>query len=129
MNIESASPVSVTTRSAPSDNAQQAARPLTKSGTSQTASEQGNTAPVAKSAQENTPSRQTVDEAVNRLAKFVAPNQADINFSVDETSGIRVVKIIDRNSNEVIRQMPSEEAVALAQALDKLQGLLIRDKA
>jgi len=129
MNIESASPVNVTTRSAPSDNAQQAARPLTKSGTSQTASEQGNTSPAAKSAQENAPSRQTVDEAVNRLAQFVAPNQADINFSVDESSGIRVVKIIDRNSNEVIRQMPSEEAVALAQALDKLQGLLIRDKA
>jgi len=133
MNIESVSSVGsvgVTTRSAPSDNAQPAARPLTKSVTSQTASEQGNTATSAvKNEQENAPSRQTVDEAVNRLAKFVAPNQADINFSVDESSGVRVVKIIDRNSNEVIRQMPSEEAVALAQALDKLQGLLIRDKA
>lgn len=75
------------------------------------------------------PNRQEVDEAVNRLSKFVSANQSEINFSVDEASGIRVVKIVDRSSNEVIRQMPSEEAVALAQALDKLQGLLIKDKA
>jgi len=78
---------------------------------------------------QNTPSRDEVEGAVSRLSKFVAPNQSEINFSVDESSGVRVVKIIDRNSNEVIRQMPSEEAVALAQALDKLQGLLIKDKA
>ena len=78
---------------------------------------------------QNAPSRDEVEGAVSRLSKFVAPNQSEINFSVDESSGIRVVKIIDRNSNEVIRQMPSEEAVALARALDKLQGLLIKDKA
>ena len=78
---------------------------------------------------QNTPSRDEVEEAVPRLSNFVSPNQSEINFSVDESSGIRVVKIIDRNSNEVIRQMPSEEVVALAQALDKLQGLLIKDKA
>lgn len=131
MNIESVSSVGVTTRTAPNDSVQQGARPSMNSPTApQTASEQRNSAPTAvKGEQGSTPSRQTVDEAVSRLAKFVSPNQADINFSVDESSGIRVVKIIDRNSNEVIRQMPSEEAVALAQALDKLQGLLIRDKA
>ncbi|WP_298397969.1 flagellar protein FlaG [uncultured Azonexus sp.] len=78
---------------------------------------------------QNSPSRDEVEDAVSRLSKFVAPNQSEINFSVDESSGVRVVKIIDRNSNEVIRQMPSEEAVALARALDKLQGLLIKDKA
>jgi len=77
----------------------------------------------------NQPTRDEVEDAVSRLSRFVAPNQSEINFSVDESSGIRVVKIVDRNSNEVIRQMPSEEAVALARALDKLQGLLIKDKA
>lgn len=75
------------------------------------------------------PSREEVNDAISRLSSFVSSNQSEINFSVDESSGVRVVKVIDRNSKEVIRQMPSEEAVALAQALDKLQGLLIRDKA
>lgn len=129
MNIESASSVGAVSKPMSVEAVQQSARPVTKPDASQSASEQVNASPVAKREQENAPSRQTVEEAVDRLAKFVAPNQAAINFSVDESSGIRVVKIIDRNSNEVIRQMPSEEAVALAQALDKLQGLLIRDKA
>lgn len=73
--------------------------------------------------------RQDVDEAVDRLNNFVSNIQSEINFSIDETTGIRIVKVVDSNSNEVIRQMPSEEAVALAKALDKLQGLLIKEKA
>lgn len=74
-------------------------------------------------------SRDEINNAVSRLEKFVAPNQSDINFTLDESSGLQIVKIVDRKTQEVIRQMPSEEAVALAQALDKLQGLLIKDKA
>lgn len=71
----------------------------------------------------------SIEDAVKRLADFVAPTQSQISFSIDETSGVNVVKILDTQSKEVIRQFPSEEAIALAQALDKLQGLLIKDKA
>jgi len=71
----------------------------------------------------------SVEEAVKRLADFVSPTQSQISFSIDEESGLRVVKILDNESKEVIRQFPSEEAIALAQALDKIQGLLIKDKA
>lgn len=37
--------------------------------------------------------------------------------------------MIDRQTKEVLRQMPSEEALAIAHALDKLQGLMIKQKA
>jgi flagellar protein FlaG len=40
-----------------------------------------------------------------------------------------VVKVIDRETQDVIRQIPSQEMLDLAQALDKLQGLLIKQKA
>jgi flagellar protein FlaG len=71
----------------------------------------------------------SVEEAVKRLTEFVSPTQSQISFSVDEESGIRVVKVLDKASQEVIRQFPSEEAIEIARALDKLQGLLIKDKA
>ena len=71
----------------------------------------------------------SVEEAVKRISEFVAPIQSEISFSVDDISGILVVKIMDSQSNEVIRQVPSKEAIEIARALDKLQGLLIRDKA
>lgn len=71
----------------------------------------------------------SVEDAVKRISDFVAPTQSEISFSIDEVSGVQVVKIMDSQSNEVIRQFPSKEAIEIARALDKLQGLLIKDKA
>lgn len=78
---------------------------------------------------QNAPFTLNIDDAVKRLTDFVAPTQSQISFSIDQESGVSVVRIVDTQSKEVIRQFPSEEAIALAQALDKLQGLLIKDKA
>lgn len=71
----------------------------------------------------------SVQEAVKHLADFVSLTSADISFSIDEASGVQVVKITDRQSKEVIRQFPSEEAIRIAQALDQLQGVFVKDKA
>jgi flagellar protein FlaG len=70
----------------------------------------------------------SVQEAVKHLEHFVSIARADISFSIDEASGVQVVKIMDRESKEVIRQFPSEEAIRIAQALDKLQGIFVKDK-
>jgi len=53
---------------------------------------------------------------------------ADLKFSVDEGTGIHVVQVIDQSSKEVIRQIPSEEVIHIANGLDQLQGLLIKHK-
>ena len=52
-----------------------------------------------------------------------------LNFSIDEETGKMVVKIIDTASQEVIRQFPTEDAIAIARSLDKMNGLLFNDKA
>jgi flagellar protein FlaG len=72
-------------------------------------------------------SEKAVREAVDNIQKFVAQSTRDITFSIDQDAGF-MVKVIDRSSQDVIRQIPSEEVVAIAQALDKLQGLFVRDK-
>lgn len=79
--------------------------------------------------QRREPTRSEVTEAVSQIKEFVAQSGKEINFSIDEQSGIRVVKVLDMATNEVVRQIPSEEVVAIARALDKLQGLFLRDKA
>jgi flagellar protein FlaG len=71
----------------------------------------------------------SVQDAVKRLSEFVASTNSEINFSVDQVSGVQVVKVMDKQSGDVIRQFPSEEAIQLAQVLDKIQGLLVKDKA
>ena len=71
----------------------------------------------------------TIKKATEQINKFVQQFDRNLQFSVDEDSGLHVVKVIDNKSKEVIRQMPTEEMLAIARALDKLQGLLIKDKA
>lgn len=70
-----------------------------------------------------------VTEAVDKIRQFVNPINDSIQFSIDEDSGRTVVKVVDLQTQEVIKQIPSEEALNLAKALDKLQGLLIQGKA
>lgn len=69
--------------------------------------------------------KQAVD-AINHLLK---PVNSNIEFSIDQDSGRTLVKIIDTETDTVIRQTPSVEVLAIAKELGKLQGLLLRDKA
>lgn len=70
-----------------------------------------------------------LDTAVEKIQEFVNTSSSEIKFSIDEDSGRTVVRVVDRETQDVIRQIPSQEVLDLAQALGKLQGLLIRQKA
>ncbi|MGC3874890.1 flagellar protein FlaG [Halomonas sp. GXIMD04776] len=48
-----------------------------------------------------------------------------IEFDLQRQEGRVVTRIIDRLSGEVIRQMPSEEVLRIADSLEQLQGHLI----
>jgi flagellar protein FlaG len=79
--------------------------------------------------QEAKPSRQQLDEAVKAVNDFVNPVNNSLQFRVDDDTGKTIVKVIDKATNEVIRQFPSEEMIAIAKALDGIKGLLFRQKA
>lgn len=71
-----------------------------------------------------------IKSAVSKVSSFLEQQAAtDLSFSVDDETNIRVIKVVDRSTKEVIRQIPSEEMLQMAQALDKLQGLLLKQKA
>ena len=74
-------------------------------------------------------SEEKLQTSTKKVQEFVNSVVSDIEFSIDEDSGQTVVKVIDRGTKEVIRQIPSEEMLELAKALDKLQGLLLRQEA
>lgn len=78
---------------------------------------------------EATPNQQDVVGATKKLQDFVSNVRGDIQFSTDESSGAMVVKVIDRTSKDVIMQLPSREALEIAKALDKFQGLLVKQQA
>ena len=75
------------------------------------------------------PGREEVKDAVKKLNEAVPPSARSLEFEIDEDSKDIIVKIVDTSTREVVRQMPSKEALEMAKAIDKMQGLLIRQTA
>ena len=73
--------------------------------------------------------RESLDSAVASIASFVQNVQRSLNFSIDDSSGEVVVKVTDRDSGEVIRQLPSEEALRLSEQLESLRSLMFETRA
>ena len=64
---------------------------------------------------------------VNEALKGTA--SSDLQFSVEGENKDVVVRVVDSQTKEVIRQIPSEEMVAISKAMDNLSGLLVQQKA
>jgi flagellar protein FlaG len=75
------------------------------------------------------PNLDQVAEAVHNINKTMQALSQNLEFSIDPDSKQTIVKVVDQQTKEVIRQMPSAEALEIAKALDRVQGLLIRQKA
>ncbi|WP_160106524.1 flagellar protein FlaG [Pseudomonas izuensis] len=66
--------------------------------------------------------------AVQEIEKFVQSVKRNLEFSIDEPSGKVVVKVIASESGEVIRQIPNEEVLKLANSLNDASSLLFSAK-
>jgi flagellar protein FlaG len=76
------------------------------------------------------PSRAEIARALEVASSELTRHASELNFSMDEASGELVVKIIDSRTREILRQMPSEEALKLARTLENgRQGALITARA
>lgn len=69
------------------------------------------------------------EKAAQRLNEVLRDRQRDLEFSVDETTGRTVLKVIHSESGEVIRQLPPEEILQIARAFIEGTGSLIDDEA
>jgi flagellar protein FlaG len=74
-------------------------------------------------------SLQEVEQAMEEVRNAIAPMAQDLLFSIEEDTGKTIIKVVDSSTDEVIRQIPSEEIITIAKALDNLQGLLLKQKA
>lgn len=64
--------------------------------------------------------------ATKLLNDFVKHFAIDLQFRIEE--GQTIVKVMNEQTGEMIRQIPSEEALRMSKALDSLQGLIIQKK-
>jgi len=70
-----------------------------------------------------------LSKAVDELNQYVASSRTDLRFAIDRDAGRLVVSIIDAESGQVLRQMPSIEALRIARYLEHDRLGLIRQQA
>lgn len=75
------------------------------------------------------PSHEQMEQALKSINSVLQLRSQDLEFSVDSESHRTIVRVVDKKTKELIRQMPSQEALDIAKALDRLQSLLIRETA
>ena len=74
--------------------------------------------------------REEVAEAVSDISDYIQTISRELQFQVDDHLGSTIITVTDKETDEVIRQIPSKEIVAMARyiaenAPDPVRGLLM----
>ncbi|MYM35109.1 hypothetical protein GTP44_20210 [Duganella sp. FT50W] len=81
-----------------------------------------NEAPVVR-----VPSKTELKKSVDAINRFLESN-SEVHFSIDDDSGVSVIKVIDTETKKILRQFPSEQSLEIGRNLTT-KGLLIDSEA
>ncbi|HUW26453.1 MAG TPA: flagellar protein FlaG [Gallionella sp.] len=85
---------------------------------------------VATPAVGQKPSAVQLQSALDNINKALKQANKNLEFSVDENTKKSVVKLVDTETGDVVRQFPSEEALAISRSIERFQhGLLLKQEA
>ncbi len=92
------------------------------------ASNAGVRAPAGKLAQGDIDS-QALQQVADMMSQRIGTTGQQLQFSVDSDTGKTVLRVTDAESGTLLRQIPGDEVLAIVRILDRMQGMLIRQKA
>ena len=89
---------------------------------------------VAKERQRTALNPESIEKLIEDVNEQPQIKQRALHFSIHEETGKTVVKIRDRDTNEVIRQIPSDQVIAIAERVHELldekgRGIMLQDQA
>lgn len=115
LNIRNAAPVAASSAGRPDNQ-----------GTGKALPESGGKLPE-QAAPAPTPER--VEQAVQQIQSYLNDSQRQLQFQVDADSGRTIVRVVNPETKELIRQIPGEEMLKLARAMGASGGRIISDLA
>lgn len=80
-------------------------------------------------AEASQPSRDVVAKAAADLQQFVQSMGRNLSFSIDESTGYHVVRVVNPDTGELVRQLPSEELLKISRDFQRLNNVLVSQKA
>ena len=73
--------------------------------------------------------RNAAETAMKDIQHFISSQASSVRISKDQTTGHMVVQMVDPNTGEVIRTLPSEELLRLARSFEMLGSKLVHQVA
>ena len=73
--------------------------------------------------------REASETAMKDIQHFISSQASSVRITKDETSGHMVVKLVDPDTGEVIRTLPSEELLRLARSFEMLGNKMVHQTA
>ncbi|NBT05191.1 MAG: flagellar protein FlaG [Betaproteobacteria bacterium] len=74
-------------------------------------------------------SKESIRVAAEKLKTFVTSMNRDLSIDVDLANGRSIIRVVDPNSNEIIRQIPGDEAIRIARTIDFFSSIFVHQKA
>jgi len=107
-------------------NVQQVAAPSVKPIATAPVEQKAQAEKVLPAANTNVSSSQTeLDKSIEQIQVMMDLRQRSVQFTTDNESGTNVVKVVDGESGDVIRQMPAEELLSFMRNLTRMMGTFI----
>lgn len=88
--------------------------------------------PLGGAAKVQQPSSEQLKKAADNINQAMQQSNQNLEFefSMDIDTKKTVVRVVDKKTGELVRQIPSEETVAIARSIDQFQrSLLLSQKA
>lgn len=73
-------------------------------------------------------SESQLNESVKNLNDYMQQSHRALQFVLDKDSGMTIIKVLDAETNKVIRQIPSEEVVEMSKQLAKGAGMIVKEQ-
>jgi flagellar protein FlaG len=83
--------------------------------------------PVPEAKADPRETRRAMEETSEQLNQKMQRNNRDLSFSVDDVAN-KIVLTVKNKDGEVVRQIPNEVALRVAQNLDNVKGLMQDEK-
>ncbi len=126
MSIESTGLISQQPNAANAASSRQQPEPSisAKAAPVATANDTTNAVQQADAVEQAPLSLEKLQDAVEKMNELMQGGKRSLNFSVDDSTEKVVIKVMDLDTEEIVRQIPSEETLKFAEHLEGMVGLI-----
>ena len=73
--------------------------------------------------------KEVMQVAAQQIQGYLRDSGRNLNVTLDESTGKYVARVVNPETGEVVRSLPSEETLRIARNIDQMRGMLVNQRA